>query len=169
MGLNPIKDSDLDLITPWLANKENYQWLDFGRGVQKLEAPILKVMLQRDIHDIRLFTPDGSDKPIGLVAFSEIHKTFKSAILWYMLGDKSFSGKRYTTLAVSDMIKAGFDNLELKSIMAWTLKENIASRKVLKKNNFSYIGKWRNCHYIDNKPYDRLYYDLIPEDFSYKQ
>lgn len=164
MNLRSLNDSDVKTITTWLQNEENYKWLDFEKGTQKLEAPTIKFMVQRKIHAIQLFTPDSSEKPIGIVALSDINKKFKTAVLWYLLGDKDYSGKNYTTRAVTKILNDGFNELKLQSIYAWAIDKNKASIKVLEKNNFKLIGKRRQCHYIDSEPCDRLYYDLIVDE-----
>lgn len=164
MNLRSLKDSDVKTIIKWFQNEENYKWLDFGKGIQKLEEPTIKFMVQREIHAMRLFTPDDSEKPIGIVALSDINKKFKTAVLWYLLGDKEYSGKNYTTRAVTEILNYGFNKLKLQSIYAWAIDKNKASIKVLEKHNFKLIGKRRQCHYIDSESCDRLYYDLIVDE-----
>lgn len=164
MNFRSLDDSDIKTVITWFQNEENYKWLDFGKGIQKLEGPTIKFMAQREIHAIRLFTPDDSEKPIGIVALSDINKKFKTAVLWYLLGDKEYSGKNYTTRAVTGILNYGFNELKLQSIYAWAIDKNKASIKVLEKNNFKLIGKRRRCHYIDGESYDRLYYDLIVDE-----
>jgi [ribosomal protein S5]-alanine N-acetyltransferase len=149
-----------------MEDEQNYQWLDFGCGTQKLSAPAIRLMLQRTIHEIRLFTSDESDEPIGLVALSDISEKFKTAVLWYVLGDKSRSGKSYTTRAVSQMLTIGFEERGLESIFAWVIEHNVASGKILEKNNFQFIGVRRNCHYINGRAYDRYFYDLIASEHT---
>lgn len=164
MNLRSINDSDVKTIIKWLQNEENYKWLDFGKGVQKLEAPTIKFMVQREIHTLRLFTPDDSEKPIGIVALSDINKKFKTAVLWYLLGDKEHSGKNYTSRAVTEILNYGFNELKMQSIFAWAIDRNKASIKILEKNNFKLIGKRRKCHYIESESCDRLYYDLLVDE-----
>jgi len=166
MHLKPVKNSDIKTIVSWMTDEQNYRWLDFGGGIQKLEAPAIKMMLQRKMHELRMFTADDSEKPIGLIGLSDINKKFKTATLWYVLGDKNYSGQNYTTKAVSSMLTLGFEELKLESIFAWAIQKNIASIKVLEKNRFKFIGKRRKCHYINGNAYDRLQYDILAEEHS---
>ncbi len=166
MHLKQLKTSDLETVSFWLSQEKNYQWLDFGNGTQKISAPVLKLMLQRKIHELRLFTSDESDDPIGLVALSDIDHKFRSAVLWYVLGNTSEARKKYTSRAAGEMIDIGFRKLNLNSIYAWTLEHNIGGRKVIENNNFRYIGKRRQCHYINGNAYDRLLYDLLNSEYK---
>lgn len=157
---------DVELVGSWLSKKENYQWLDFGNGVQKVEAPTLKLMIQRDIHKMWLYTADDSDEPIGLVALSDINKNFKSAVAWCVLGRKKAARKNYTSQAVDRMIKFGFEELDLHSLYAWTLEHNTGGRRIIEENHFRFIGRRRQCHFIDGKAYDRLLYDLLKSEYK---
>ncbi len=161
MQLKPLDVDALDLVAGWLADRANYEWLDFGHGAQRLTPVSLRLMSQRDIHLLRLFTPDSHGEPIGVVALSDIAKPFKTATLWYVLGNKSYAGKGYTTLAVSKLLTLGFNDLQLHAVNAWVVDHNHASISILRRNNFQLIGRQRQCHYVDGRPCDRLLFDLL--------
>jgi RimJ/RimL family protein N-acetyltransferase len=162
MKLKPLVDTcEIELVAAWMAEKENYQWLDFGNGNQILTAASLKVMTQRDIHFLRIFTPDSNEEPIGLVALSNVNRRFKTATLWYILGNKSYGGRGYTSRAVSNVLTLAFNELELQAVNAWAVEQNLPSIRILERNNFQLIGRQRKCHYIDDRPCDRLLFDLL--------
>lgn len=147
--------------------KSNYKWFDFGGGKQILEAPLLKMMLNRDQHEFKLFTSRESDnKPIGMVALSDITYDFKTATLWYLLGEKNYAGQQFTTQAVGRMLNYAFGEFNLETIYAWAVESNKASIRVLEKNNFRLIGKRRKCHYVDGKARDRWLFDLLEEEHN---
>ena len=81
-----------------MAQPAIYQWHDFGNGQQILTSASLKIMRQRDVHLLRVFSADGDDVPIGLVALSNIAPCFKTATVWYVLGNKAYARQGYTTL-----------------------------------------------------------------------
>lgn len=166
MNLKPINNTSLELVASWMAEKENYKWLDFGEGNHPLNPVALKVMAQKDSHVLRTFTDDERDMPIGLVALSNVNRGFKTAMLWYVLGNKEYSGKGYTTRAVSQILGLGFGELGLHAVNAWAVEENAASIRVLKRNNFQLIGRLRQCHYIDGRPCDRLLFDLLASEYK---
>lgn len=161
MQLRPVDTASVDLVAHWLAQKENRQWLDFGSEVQDLTPVSLMVMVQKPTHLLRTFTADGDTTDIGLVALSNTHKKFRTAMLWYVLGDKRYAGQGYTTRAVQHLLTLGFSSLGLEAINAWVVEENVPSVKVLMRNNFRRIGRQRKSHYIDDQPYDRLLFDLL--------
>jgi RimJ/RimL family protein N-acetyltransferase len=164
MNLQSIDRSNFEIIMRWLAAKENYQWLDFGGGNQLLQAGALKLMLHRETHCIRAFTLEPDAVPIGVVALSHVSQNFKTAMLWYVLGDKQYSGRGCTTQAVHEILQLGFGTLGLHAVNAWTVAINRASICVLERNNFQPVGRFRQCHYIEGQVCDRLLFDLLASE-----
>lgn len=166
MQLRPLKSSDIQLVSEWMGDKENYKWLDFGAGHQILSAASLAVMSKRPLHCLRLFVPSGGDAAAGLVALSNVTTEFKSATLWYVLGDKSHSGRGYTSKAVGKMLRIAFSEIELQTVNAWAIEQNKASIEVLLNNGFRLIGRQRRCQMIDGELVDRLWFDILTTEFQ---
>lgn len=164
MKLIPLRNDNVHLAASWLAERENYQWLEFGDGLTTLSQVHLKVMSRRESHFIRLFTSED-DIAIGIVALSDINDRYGTAMLWYLLGDKDFSRQGLTTSAVSKLLAQGFGPLKLNAIWAWVVEGNLASKKILERNGFNFFGRRRRCHVIDGHHFDRFYYDLLAEEF----
>jgi RimJ/RimL family protein N-acetyltransferase len=160
MKLLPLDKPDLiELVAGWLSKPENYKWLDFGNGVQQVNPITLRIMTQRDIHAFRAYTADGTDGPVGVVGLTNVDRHFKTASVWAVLGNKRHGGT--TTEAVSKMLTVGFTELGLHAVSAWTVEINVPAQRVLERLHFNYIGRLRQCHYIDGKPYDRLLFDIL--------
>ncbi len=166
MNLRPIDNSDFGLVLHWLAQKENYQWLDFGNGMQSVNSAALKLMIAKRSNVIRLFTADAGDVPIGMVSLADVSSTFKTAMIWYVLGDKTYTGQGYTTRSVRRLLHIGFTELGLEAVNAWTVEANIPSARILERNGFRLIGRMRNCHEIDGQRLDRLLFDLLATEHA---
>ena len=80
-----------------------------------------------------------------------------------MLGDKSRAGRGYASRATSRMLTFGFTELGLQAIQTWIVEHN-GSVRVAERVKFRPIGRQRQCHVIDGKAYDRLWYDLLPSE-----
>jgi RimJ/RimL family protein N-acetyltransferase len=162
--LRPLDSPELiRLAAGWLAEKENYQWLDFGDGRQQVSPEWLKIAMQRGTLVLRLFTSDEDDRPIGLVALSAINRHFKTANFWVVLGDKSCAGQGYASRAGLETLTLAFEELGLESIHTWIVEHN-PSVRVARNMNFRPIGRQRRCHYIDGRAYDRLWYDVLASE-----
>ena len=158
--LLPLERPDLlELVGRWLARKENYQWLDFGNGRQIATPALLKIMMQRDTHFLRAYT-DADGTPIGVVGLNSVERAFKTATFWGSSGEKSFRARGYGSLAASKFLTLGFRDLGLHAIDTWAVDGN-PSLKVIKRLGFRFIGRQRQCHYIDGRAYDRLRFDLL--------
>jgi RimJ/RimL family protein N-acetyltransferase len=161
MQLKPLDTPErIQLVAGWLAQKENYQWLEFGDGRQKVSPEWLKIALQRGTYVLRLFTADEDDRPIGVVGLSNVNPHFKTAQFWVVLGDKACAGRGYASRATSRMLTLGFRELGLASIHTWIVEHN-PSVKVAANVRFRPMGRQRQCHYIDGQAYDRLWFDLL--------
>ena len=165
MRLLPIDNELFPGVISWLDKEENYKWLDFGFGSQPIPPPAFLMMLKKPNHCLRVFTGEDDQTPIGLVAFSNIHPQFRTAMLWYLLGNKTYEGQGLTTRAVGQMLKLGFRELGLVAVHAWVAEGNAASVRILERNGFRLIGRQRQCHYVDGEPRDRLLFDLLASEF----
>jgi RimJ/RimL family protein N-acetyltransferase len=158
MKLLPLDTPELFfLAAEWLARKENYQWLDFGSIVT---PALLKIMAQRDVHFLRVYTWGRDDRPIGIVGLNSVDRAFKTGTLWAVAGEKSFSNRGYVSLASSKLLTLAFRDLGLHVVDTWIVDRNPSVRS-LERLNFRFIGRRRQCHIIDGRPYDRLLFDLL--------
>jgi RimJ/RimL family protein N-acetyltransferase len=164
MQLKPVDTPELlRLVAGWLSEKENYQWLDFGDGRQRVSPEWLKIAMQRGTHVLRIFTADDSDRPIGVAGFSNLNPHSRTGTYWIVLGDKSCARHGYASRATSRMLSLGFGELGLNSIQTWIVDHN-PSVGVADRVRFRPIGRQRQCHLIDGQVYDRLWYDLLPSE-----
>jgi len=163
MNLLPLDKPELiELAGRWLSAPENAKWLDFGNGVQSVNAVMLKVMTQRDIHCLRIYTGDDGTTPAGVVGLSNIDRKFKTGSVWCVLGDKGLRG--CSARAVSKMCTIGFKEMGLNAINAWTLEINRGGRGVIDSLPFRPVGRLRQYQVLDGRSYDRLLFDMLASE-----
>ena len=164
MQLRPLESrDDFALVATWLSQQDNYQWLDLAGGQQRVSPEWLKIAVQRGTYVIRLFAADAGDRPIGVVALSDINTHFKTANIWVVLGDKAYVKQGYSCRATSRMLTLAFTELGLRSIHTWIVDHN-PSIHIIERVRFRPIGRQRQCHYIDGRAYDRLWFDLLASE-----
>ena len=168
MQLRSLEKAHVPLVAGWLAQEENHKWLDFGRGRQQLTEATLAIMIQQSFHRLFTFAADGDEdgSPIGVVGLTDISDRFRSATLWYVLGDKSYARQGYTSRAVRAALQVAFGEMNLHSVEAWALEENHGSIVVLERNKFKQQGRRRECHELDGKLRDRLHFDILEYEFA---
>lgn len=163
MKLLPLESADLiALVAGWLARKDNYQWFDFGDGRHLVTPALLKVMLQRDTHFLRAYTSEDGT-PIGIAALNGVDRRNGTATLWGATGEKSFASRGYATFAGSRFLTLAFREFGLHAINTWVVDGN-PSRRLVERLGFRFIGRQRECHRIDGRCYDRLFYDLLASE-----
>lgn len=150
----------IELAAGWLAQKENYQWLDFGGGRQIVTPALLKIMTQRDTHFLRLYTSPRDGTPIGLCGLNGVDRVARTATFWGLAGDKSFRNRGYGTLGARTFLSFAFRELGLHSINTWVAEGN-PSLRIGERLHYHYIGRQRQCHPIDGRLVDRLLFDLL--------
>ena len=52
---------------------------------------------------------------------------------------------------------------EEHSVDTWVVNGN-PSRRIIERLNFRFVGRQRQCHYIDGRLYDRLMFDLLASE-----
>ncbi len=164
MNLLPIDTPErLQLVANWLAEKENYQWLELGDGRQLITAEWLAIAIQRKRYVLRLFRSGVDDRPIGVVGLSNINQHFKTAEIWVVVGDKWYASRGYATEAASKMLTLAFTELGLEAIHTWIVEHN-QSLRMAKRLKFRPIGRQRQAHRINGRVYDRLWFDLLASE-----
>jgi RimJ/RimL family protein N-acetyltransferase len=164
MKLLPLDTPEiLELAAQWLGQKENHQWLDFGNGRQLITPALLRIMAQRPSHFMRAYTSERDDTPIGICCLNSVDRNFKSATLWGAQGDKLFRHRGAGTLAASMVLTEAFRDLGLHTINTWVVDGN-PSIRLIQRLNFRFIGRQRQCHFMDGKAYDRLLFDLLASE-----
>ena len=153
----------LETVAGWLAEKENSQWLDFGNRGQIVTPALLRIMAQREAHFMRAYASDRAGTPIGVVGLNSVDRYSGIGTLWAVAGDKSFANRGYVSLASSKLLTLAFRELKLRAVNTWIVEGNPSVRS-LRRLNFRFIGKQRQCHLIDGLLRDRLLFDLLASE-----
>ena len=164
MKLLPLDRPELfELVAGWLACKENHQWLDFGNGRQSFTPALLKIMAQQETHFMRVYASVRDDTPIGIVGLTRVDRAFKTAMFWGVSGEKSFRNRGYSTIASSKLMSLAFRDLGLHAVNTWAVDCN-PSLRTIERLGFRFIGRQRQCHYMEGRLYDRLLFDLLASE-----
>lgn len=161
----PLGAEHIEIASRWLAEDTNARWLDFGGRDGRLTPMALHVMAQRDQHCIWVYGPPGERTPVGLVALGNIHARYRTAETWCVLGEKAYGQGDLTIRAASRLLEHAFRDLALHSVYAWTVEINRGGRRLLERTGFRYAGRLRESHRIDERCYDRLWFDLLAREF----
>jgi len=92
-----------------------------------------------------------------------INNFHRRAELSYDLA-KEYWGQGIMSKAIEIVRDYSFDQIGLSRIEAITMKENLASQRVLEKNGFKREGTLRNYKFYEGKPHNIEMFGTIPED-----
>ena len=70
------------------------------------------------------------------------------------------------TEALKEIIKFGFDEMNLTRIETKLDSMNVASEKVMQKNGLKYEGTLRKKEFLKNKFIDVKYYSILKDEYS---
>ncbi|HUZ61880.1 MAG TPA: GNAT family N-acetyltransferase [Hanamia sp.] len=94
-------------------------------------------------------TIKGNPKLIGTICLWNFSEDKKTAELGYELFP-AFQGRGIMNEAVKKVIELSFQNMEVETLEAFTHKDNIKSKLLLLKNNFSHDPKRKDEDNTDN-------------------
>lgn len=125
------------------------KWLDFIR-------------LQKEY----VFTIETVDKKdfVGLIAIKIGNPKYKIGEVWYKL-NPSFWGKGYATEVLKEILRIGFEELNLHRIEAGCAIDNIGSIRVLEKSGMNKEGHKRKVLPLKSGWSDNYEYAILEEDW----
>lgn len=160
-----IEPLDLDQYSQaaeWIADPDINRWLYAEWREHPVDEKLIAVVAMNKRN--RLFLIRDTGDPVGIAAISQINEIDSHAAIWYFLGDQSRSSKGIATAAIGLLVKHAFEKLGIHSLEASVAKSNMASRRVLEKNNFQSSGCLREAFQYDGTFVDRIMYDRINTD-----
>ncbi len=102
----------------------------------------------------------GSGQMVGIASLFDLSRDQRRGEISYVLA-RSAWGKGYATEIAKELIRFGFNDLNLVRIQGSTHPENEASSKVLEKVGMQYEGLLRSYKMTQGKPSDRKMYAII--------
>jgi RimJ/RimL family protein N-acetyltransferase len=152
-------DDDFALVRPWFDDPENARWLKSVYRLGKYNRITHQLSLKQRSNYLCIGL--AGNVPVGLVGLSHIDRLDRSAMVWYLIASNEMRGQGVATKLVNLILKEAFGPLTLHSVYASVVEANIASCRVLQKNNFRCIGVQRQCHSVGGSFHNRLIFDLL--------
>lgn len=165
--LRTLNFSDLKYTYRWHNNSVLYQTLIGPFQYVSLEAEEIwlkeKIKYDRSNHYLVIcLTPD---EPIGLINLQNIDWISRNGNLGIFIGETSYHGKGYGTLAVKEMLKYAFFELGLNRIELQVLADNESAIRVYQKCGFQLEGKLRKRAFKKGIFNDVLIMSVLLEDW----
>ena len=146
----------------WLSKTAINRWLTAEWRNRQVDAGVVAIAVRNRKN--RLFLVRSDDTPCGLVGLADIDPVDHTAMVWYLLGEDAFAGRGITSDAVRQVGHLAFASLQITSIYAWIMEDNVSSRRVLEKCNFRECGRLRKAADSSGRQVDRVYFDITAQD-----
>ncbi len=115
-----------------------------------------------DNHIFGIFYNNELVGAVGLHGQEDINR--HSVELGYWIGEPHWN-KGIATKAVALIVDFGFKNLDINRIFASTIESNLASSRVLEKNNFIFEGVSRKSAFKNNVFLDEYNFSLLKDAY----
>ncbi|WP_299365648.1 GNAT family protein [Winogradskyella sp.] len=165
LKLRPWKESDLDSLVTYANN-----WNVAKNLTDKFPHPYTRENGKQFIdyacssNPIRVFAIDLGGEAVGGIGIhpqDDIHR--KNAELGYWLAEP-FWGKGIISEAIKEIVDIAFKTFEIDRVFARPFGTNIASQKVLEKNNFVLEGRFKKVLLKNGEHLDELVYAIRREN-----
>lgn len=164
-----LKESDKEYFYLWVRDTEviKYSLSEFQK--MKSNSDISKwfdtVLIDKTSYS-RGIVDSISNELIGYAGIAQINKTNKSGEYFIFIGDKSYHGKGVGTFVTREIVKNGFEELELNRIMLTASEKNVGAIKAYTKANFKLEGVMRQAFYRDGEFHDKIIMGILKEEWS---
>jgi len=162
--LRRVADTDVKEILELRSNVETMRYIPrpllqtIGDALEHIANIDAKIENQEGIN--WAITLKGSPKLIGLLGHYRIKpENFRAEIGYMLLPD--FKGQGIISEAVKEVLKYGFEVMQLHSIEAVIDPANLASEKVLQKTGFIKEAHLKENEYFEGRFWDSVIYSIL--------
>ncbi len=106
-----------------------------------------------------------SGKAIGKSGFHNWYKEHSRAELGYRMIDETMKGKGIMSEAIAEIIRYGFEKMNLNRIEAYVSPQNEPSLRLMNRNNFTREGLLRSHFYKNGKMEDSICFSLLQNEY----
>ena len=117
----------------WLNDDETNQYLESRWSRHDINSVKNFVASINNSEHSYIFAIIQGTKHIGNIKIGPIDYLYKFADIGYLIGEKSYWGKGYTTEAIGLILEFAFETLKLHRVEAGAYEQNIGSQKHLLK------------------------------------
>ena len=158
--LRQLLQTDVDEVFKYQSNKSNFQYADMPiyKSIAEAKGFIDKMNVGVRENKWIKWAIDFGGQPVGTISLWNFNLDTNTAELGYGLYNNRGIG--LMTEAVNAVISYGFDVMKLKTIKAFTNKENIKSMELLKRVGFTYECDFLEEHTSSGEPMQMVIYKM---------
>jgi ribosomal-protein-alanine N-acetyltransferase len=153
----PFEDEYIKSFLGLLSNEElEFERLKFQKGLVTHKLTFRNfVMIDK-----------ATSKPVGKCGFHSWYPDHRRAEIGYGFTDENYKGKGLMTEALKEMIKYGFEKMELNRVEAFVGPNNPASLKLIRSLGFTEEGQLREHYYKHPRLEDSICFSLLKKEYE---
>lgn len=168
--LSPVEMADAPKFYEWMNDMDV---TDFTGATQRMYAlPNEESWIQSitDNHEyVFSICLKEDDTLIGNISLMKIENINQTCELGIMIGDPSKRNQGFGTEAILLLLDYAFSYLNMHTIYLDYLFVNVRARRCYDKCGFQFVGKKRECIFLNGKYYDKGIMDITAEEFYQKK
>jgi len=167
--LRKIELNDLDDIFEFSSDPEvaHHMTWEVNRSKEETFNNFVSVVVENDKKgqsgDWAIILKENK-KVIGTCSFIDWSNEHSNAEIGYVL-NRNYWGKGFATEAIKELIKFGFEKIDLKRIQGRCDIDNIGSEKVMLKIGMSFEGTLRKNEFIKGEFRDTKIFSILKEEY----
>lgn len=114
---------------------------------------------------IQFIVLDENDIEFATVFLKDINIKYRKAEIGIFIGKKEYLNKGYGKEIISEIIKYGFEELNLNRMYSRVLSFNIGSISLFERMNFVRDGIMRESVIVDNTSYDIHIFSMLRKEY----
>jgi len=145
--------------------KQWLPWLDYVQSEKDTLDFIQKVKLNRTQGFGPTYIIKDNSIIVGIIGFHPIDKSNKIGEIGYWLSEDA-QGSGTITLSCKELIKIGFEELELNRIQIPAAEKNIKSRSIPERLNFTFEGIIRDRENLYGNFVNHAMYSILKAEYE---
>lgn len=165
--LNPLTPENLSSFYKWIRDEEAiiyslsvFQKMKTDRQIEDWYTQLISDSKNSN-HGIFI---DGVF--VGYAGICSISHTNKSGEYFIFIGDKHYWGKGVGTEVTQQIVKKGFEELNLNRIMLTVSRPNTAGVKAYERAGFVHEGRFRQACLRNGKYHDKLVMSILKSEWK---
>ncbi len=163
-----LQMSDKEYFLLWIKDKEviRYSMSIFQKMTEDHEiSHWFDNLLSDRISYNKAIVDNTTDKLIGYAGITRINNLNSSGEYFIFIGDKTYHGIGIGTFVTKEIVKLGFEELNLNRIMLTVSEKNVGAIKAYTKADFKIEGVMKQAFFRDGQYHDKVIMAILREEW----
>ena len=168
--LSPRNIEDAEIYVKWINDFEVTDFTGYSSKIMDIEGEkeYLNSTARKTNNISFAIVKQENDELIGTAGFDKLDYINRVATLGIMIGEQENRDKGYGAETINLLLDFGFNYLNLNNINLYVMEFNPRAIACYKKCGFKEMGRRRKTVFLNGKYYDKLYMDILKEEFDEK-